>query len=304
MPTNPELPVYFNYQHPLVRDLCWTLSPEFDVLAALPPYRRFVPSQPSAQLHLWLNQLDREPQTLERFMALDTRTRLGHHFERLVLFYLSQGPGSVWQLLHHNLAIYGTNPAGHRITVGELDFLIADHSTAKTLHLETAVKFFLGVEHEGKTFWLGPGLHDRLDRKIHHLQTHQLPLSQRIEKQNETPIERYFWLKGILFQPWQQNLSLNPDLLAQPIDNRWLTCAEALSLGDEADWVCLPKSRWLGCAWQDLTQDRLTATQILEHFKNGNRVLMLTHRLSPARRLLVADDWDQAARAALKAQAC
>lgn len=290
-------PDYFNFDHPLVRDLCWTLSPRLDLLQELPPYQRFIPPQPPQELRQWLAHLQNRPEPLETFFSSESRRRLGHHFERLILFYLTHAPGQLLQVLDHNRPIYTRNSAGHRVTVGELDFLLS--GIEGTVHLETAVKFFLGVEHAGAVCWLGPSLEDRLDRKIQHLREHQLPLSQFLETEITTPVQRRFWVKGILFHPWQQKLTTDPTLLHQPDTNMWLTCADALDLPLDQEWVWLPKSRWLGCGVDDPEEQRATKTRIQAHFKQSNRVLMMSHPGSAARRLIVADDWPAAAQAAL-----
>lgn len=296
MPQKSEFPTYFSFRHPLVRDLCWTLSPAFDLLGHLPPFHRFVPRQSTAQLRNWLEQLEQTPAPLEAFMADNPRKRLGHHFERLVLFYLSHAPNSTLRVLDHNRAIYGNNASGHRITIGELDFLLAQDN--RLLHLETAVKFFLGVAHEGRVRWLGPGLKDRFDRKIDHLRNHQLPLSQQIEAETG-PIERWFWLKGILFHPWQQLCALDVNLLDSPVQHYWLTRSQALEMADLEEWCCLSKLQWLGCGGESMATLSSVGEAIKRHFAQNDRVLMLSHSSSSARRLLVPDAWPRAARAAL-----
>lgn len=300
MADKPSFPDYFHFQHPLVRDLCWTLSPSFDLLGDLPPYQRFRLPQSTAVLSQWLANLQRHPQPLQRFVEQESRRRLGHHFERLILFYLTHAPDQPLQLLDHNLPIYSRNSAGHQITIGELDFLLS--SPTDRVHLETAVKFFLGIEFAGKVHWLGPGLEDRLDHKLRHLQEHQLPLSQRLETPSAMPFQRHFWLKGHLFHPWQQTLALGSSMLAQPLTHRWLSCTQALDVTEDGQWLALPKASWLGCGVEHPQDHLVTRARIEQHFADSDRVLMLWHRESAERRLIVADHWPQAARAALAAR--
>lgn len=299
MPDATDLPDYFHFHHPLVRDLCWTLSPAFDLLEALPPYRRFVPTQSPEVLRKWLEHLQHHPQPLEAFVAEASRRRLGLYFERLILFYLSHAPQADLRVLDHNRRIYTHNSHGNRVTVGELDFLLT--SATATVHLETAVKFFLGFEHAGEVHWLGPGLQDRLDRKLDRLRSHQLPLSQRLETRFEAPFQRYFWVKGILFQPWRLHLAAGAGLLVHSGENNWLTCSQAMECLEEGDWFYLPKSRWLGGECDDEEKQPVNRERIERHFAENNRVLMLAHTRSGARRLIVSDDWPAAARAALQA---
>ena len=299
MPDATDLPDYLNFHHPLVRDLCWTLSPAFDLLEELPPYRRFIPTQPADVLRHWLGDLQRQPEPLEAFITPESRRRLGHHFERLILFYLKYSPAQDLRLLDHNRRMYTHNPAGHRVTVGELDFLLT--SATGKVHLETAVKFFLGVEHAGEVHWIGPNLQDRLDRKLRHLRDHQLPLSRRLETPFEAPFQRYFWVKGMLFQPWQQHLDAGAGLLTHADEYSWLTCSQALQCSMEGNWVYLPKRRWLGCGVDDEENQHMDRARIEQHFAGSDRVLMMTHSLSAARRLIVPDHWPAAAQSALLA---
>jgi hypothetical protein len=297
MPSEPDFPDYFRFHHTLVRDLCWTLSPSFDLLGELPPHHRFMPPQPAPVLRQWLEHLQCHPQALEAFIGTGPHQRLGHHFERLVLFYLTHAPAQPLRVLDHNRRIYTRDFAGNPVTVGELDFLLA--SPTGTVHLETAVKFYLGVEHAGEIRWLGPNLQDRLDRKLRHLREHQLPRSQLLETEADKPFQRHFWVKGILFQPWQQNLTVDLGLLTQPIEHRWLTCAQALEVVVDGEWMCLPKPHWLGCGVEDLQEQQVTKARIQQHFAHSDRVLMMCHRELAARRLIVPDTWPDAARAAL-----
>lgn len=299
MPDESDFPNYFRFHHPLVRDLCWTLSPAFDLLGELPPHQRFMPPQSAIVLRQWLEHLQYHPQSLEAFFDAGPHRRLGHHFERLILFYLTHAPAQPLRVLDHNRPIYTHDAAGNPVTAGELDFLLA--SPTGTVHLETAVKFYLGVEQAGEIHWLGPNLEDRLDRKLRHLREHQLPRSQILETAAEKPFQRHFWVKGLLFQPWQQRLTLSPGLLAQPVEHQWLTCTQALEERIDGEWFCLPKAHWLGCGTEDQQEQRVTKACIQQHFSHSDRVMMVSLRESVARRLIVPDHWLSDARAALTA---
>ncbi|MCR6651205.1 MAG: DUF1853 family protein [Cellvibrionaceae bacterium] len=285
------------FHHPLVRDLCWTLDPAFDLLTELPPYSRFLPPQEQHLLDAWLRDLESDPQPLETFINNPSLQRLGRHFERLVLFYLGHSPASPFQVLNHNLPILRVNAEGHPITLGELDFLLA--GPTGRLHLEIAVKFYLGLEHSGEVHWIGPSLHDRLTRKLQHLHGHQLPLSKTLEQE---PMERYFWLKGALFHPWQRTLRLPDGLLAQEPASFWLTCSQALEvLAEPADWRCVARVNWLGCDG-DEADAIATPLRIHQHFATSTQALMLWNETNKSRCLIVADDWPASASAVLSNQ--
>ena len=282
-----------NYRHPLVRDLCWTLASDFDLLSELPPFQRFQPVQPIALLADWLNELDADPRQLEIFFGDTPQQRLGRHFEKLVLFYLQFAPAKPFHLLEHNRPVMGKSADGRDITLGELDFLLRDEQTQ--IHLEIAVKFYLGVEHAGTIHWLGPGLEDRLTRKLQHLRDHQLPLSQVLQIE---PVERRFWVKGVLFHPWQRILDLPEGIIPPRQPSFWLTYSQATQSLALSEWICLPKTRWLGCGMEGLA-NTATAEQLHAYFALAapGRALMLWHKARDTRCLIVADNWPVAAQA-------
>jgi hypothetical protein len=59
-------------------------------------------------------------------------------------------------------------------TIGAIDFIVKNHQTLTLEHWEVAVKFYL--LYHGR--WYGPSAQDRLDRKLTHMLSHQLPLSK------------------------------------------------------------------------------------------------------------------------------
>lgn len=72
----------------------------------------------------------------------------------------------------------------HKITIGELDYLIKDLHTQKYYHIEVACKFYLfdptiQGEYEGK--WIGSNRKDTLLDKLNKLKTKQFPLLYRPE---------------------------------------------------------------------------------------------------------------------------
>jgi hypothetical protein len=284
------------YHHPLVRDLCWTLASEFDLLAELPPFQRFHPLQPPALLADWLRNLDADPRQLEAFFSGAPQQRLGRHFEKLVLFHLQHAPANPLQLLEHNRPVMGKSAGGRDITLGELDFLLAEAHTK--IHLEVAVKFYLGVTHTGATHWLGPSLDDRLTRKLQHLRDNQLPLSQVLQIE---PVERRFWVKGVLFHPGQTILDLPDGIIPPRQTSFWLTCSQATQSLELSEWIGLPKARWLGCGLEGL-DGSATADQLRTYFAAATpgRALMLWNNLRDARCLVVADDWPVAAQSTLR----
>ncbi len=278
---------------PCVRDLCWVLSPEYDLVRELPPHHRFIPWDDAAAVARWLWELDATPGQLAPLR--DPPKRLGLYFERLVLFYLQRGPHHHGCLIDHNRAIYESSERG-RVTLGEIDFLL--RRDRALVHLETAVKFYLGVQRDGRSYWLGPGLQDRFDRKLTHLRERQLPLSNRLE---EPPERRLFWVKGVLFHPWPAHLSLADDWIAATPPGYWLTLANLAEFAGDATWCWLPRERWLAgggaAATAASTSELMPALH--RHFANSSAAVMLQQPGDGQRLLIVPDDWPECAARAL-----
>ncbi|MCP1328053.1 DUF1853 family protein [Halomonas sp. 707D4] len=110
-----------------------------------------------------------------RTLAGKLPTRLGHYHEALWRLLLDSAPAT--RLLAHNVAI-----RQQRRTLGELDLVYRTLADPAPIHLEVAIKFYLGLPEgpgalEGQDRWIGPGGLDSLARKCAHLVAHQLPLS-------------------------------------------------------------------------------------------------------------------------------
>ncbi|OZT74628.1 DUF1853 family protein [Vreelandella boliviensis] len=120
----------------------------------------------------WLRQLGR-PQ----LAALNgsRATRMGHYHERLWHTLLDHAPNT--RLLAQNVRI-----TRKRNTLGELDMLYRTRDNPAPVHLEVAIKFYLGLPEgpgaaNSQSRWIGPGGLDSLALKCSHLRRHQLPLS-------------------------------------------------------------------------------------------------------------------------------
>lgn len=163
---------------------------------------------------------------------------LGIYYETLWHYLLEQHPAI--EILARNLQIQKAD----RSTLGEFDLIYKHLDTSETVHLELAVKFYLGIPgslnqtcspwHQ----WVGPGLKDRMDRKLHRLLHHQITLSQTVEGQAAIAtlgirqLTRRICLHGYLFYPvhgdCQPPEHCNPDHLkgywiAEPELYQWLS---------------------------------------------------------------------------------
>ncbi len=136
------------------------------------------------------------------WLAQARTRRLGLYYERLWQFAVQHAPGI--ELIAANMPI---RREGH--TLGELDMLLRDRDGVH--HLELAIKLYLGPQNgdgHDTAQWLGPGCHDRLDRKLAHLSQHQLPISARAESRavlaalDIQAFSAHLWLGGYLLYPW------------------------------------------------------------------------------------------------------
>ncbi len=135
---------------------------------------------------------------------------LGIFYETLWNFLLNQLPDS--QVIASNLQVTGEKN-GQPATLGEYDMIYQLQN--QFIHRELAVKFYLGIPGEdshgnGSPWrnWVGPGLKDRLDRKMGRLLHHQATLSDADEGQKvllklgiEPPVKKEILIQGRLFYP-------------------------------------------------------------------------------------------------------
>ena len=247
--------------HAVLRDMAWLLAtPD---LVRLGDY----PGRPSNALlgldsgqQAWFKTLAPKVAALDGQLA----TRMGHYHERLWQLLLDNAPHT--RLLAHNLRI-----TQRRITLGELDMLYRTRTNPAAVHLEVAIKFYLGLpdgpdEANSQSRWIGPGGLDSLALKCSHLLHHQLPLSRTPGAQasiahwlaprdvGETaalsdPLTQQLAMPGVLFYPWQANL---PPPTGATAEHRrglwchqlaWPSVAERYSAALQVAWLAKP--HWL-----------------------------------------------------------
>ena len=150
-----------------------------------------------------LKRLDENPQALLDHLAGIKSRRLGLYFEGLIAFwYSSVSPN--FRLLAQNIQVFEIPGDRCSRTLGEVDFIIQEVATHKIIHLEVAVKFYLGTHDLANPYcWFGTNTEDQLGKKLAHLQQHQTQLSRKHAQQMPFPIEqRQCLLKGRLFYPY------------------------------------------------------------------------------------------------------
>jgi hypothetical protein len=207
-------------------------------------------------LKRWLEQqvkIDELPTYLQA-----PKFRLGVYFEKLWLFVLENYPRI--ELLAHNLPV--TNNSR---TLGEFDFIYYCRNRKRPIHLEIAVKFYLGVESSGNDLngknnwhhWVGPGGKDRLDIKLLRMINHQCQLSQTPEGQamlatlgidNIEAIDQEICLKGYFFFPLLETCRAPVSANHKHLSGFWARLGQLKNPESglhNYQWLILPKMSWL-----------------------------------------------------------
>ena len=273
------------FQQPEVRDLAWAgFSPLLirnqDIAGAGLVLEGFWQDR--------LAELDAEPSPLLDFLAERETTRLGLYYEALWHFLLDEDPDTT--LVAHNLPVHD----GSR-TVGEFDCLYWSERAGTHIHLELAVKFYLGTA-DG-TAWLGPGRRDRLDRKLAHLLQQQSRLSvhpagrKAIEAVGIDDCQPRIDLKGYLFAP-TNDAAAPADYQGRLPLPRWYHRSAFLDL---ADWHVIPRSHWLSPFLAHAAADQGSLEHALEGLKPGAPPIQLAacddSGLEQTRCFVTPDDW-------------
>jgi len=229
-----------SYNHKLISDLAWAIgSANLLTDTGYTDDRLLSDDWYSAQLHKHkelLSEQDKAPQQIQAYLSKMPYFKLGHYFENLIAYWFLINPE--FEILHRNLVI-----TDDKRTIGELDFLIKELATGKTIHVEVAVKFFLQVNVDNKNHYLGPNLNDNLEKKFDKLVNKQIELSSHIltkeilDKKDLIVDEHWVILKGRLYS---HNHTLEKT-------NSWLSLTEFLHYKDEVNssWIILSKTHWL-----------------------------------------------------------
>lgn len=200
------------FKNRCVRDLAWVI--------ASPP----LVSGEFNQTHWWNHQeclaefndclpalldLDKDPSPLLTHLASIKSKRLGLRFEAYLSFWLSSISPN-YTLLAQNIQLSEIVNTLKR-TIGEVDFIIEENKSGNVIHLEVAVKFYLGTAPYSDPYrWFGTNLNDQLGRKLDHLKQHQTQLLINHPKQIPYSIdERHCIIKGRLFYPEGQTNAPN-----------------------------------------------------------------------------------------------
>lgn len=262
-----QLPID-TFQHRCVRDLVWVI--------ASPP----LVSGSYHQTQWWghaacllelenclptLKALDKNPQPLILHLESIKSKRLGLRFEALVSFWLMFISPN-FKLLAQNIQLHETHGGETKTrTLGEMDFIIEEKSSGKVIHLEVAVKFYLGIQPFSDAYcWFGTNLNDQLGKKLDHLKQHQTQLSDKYPAQVPYTIdEKHCLIKGRLFYPMHHDKSAE-GTASNHLRGRWLY------YGDKSPYealVPIMKNDWLS----ELSTDDLKTRDIQDSFSEDKR---------------------------------
>ena len=297
-------------QHPALRDLIWAVTSP-SLLAPLPHWPgSFDPALTTNDQQRLLNTCTA---ALDAHLAARETRFLGSYFEALWEFFFLQQPR--FDVIAKNLQIRDGNK-----TLGELDFVVFDQQTNTHLHLELAIKFYLGIKEpndfpytDGEHLWVGPQARDRLDLKVSRTLEHQLKLSAhpltraRLETYGVNTVEPKFLVKGYLFQP-STVLPLPEYVNSTTGHAGWLKVSELPHLLDACDdphryaWHVLQKRHWPAPPYPENLLAALSGEALLDEVQsllareNRPYMIVMTHRAQAGRSVhkryfVTPDDW-------------
>jgi len=251
------MPIY-PYQTREVRDLAWAcFSPPVLDTPALQSGQGGVGNCAlplTDPRRAWLESLDRDAGPLLEHLGHQASPRLGIYFERLWHFFLAHDPGV--ELLAHNLPVRD----GSR-TLGEFDIIYFCRRRQRHVHLELAVKFYLGhcapavsgVPGQWQ-HWLGPNTRDRLDLKVTHLLQRQIRLGETtaarhlLDSLGIRDLQREIEIKGYLFNSVAHPLPPPPGFNPNCPMAQWIALPQLprlLEKSQASSYVPLPRALWL-----------------------------------------------------------
>ncbi|UYV18946.1 DUF1853 family protein [Halomonas qaidamensis] len=316
LPTTDE-GVSDRLEHAVLRDLAWLLvTPDVIELSGPITYS----GRPTRQELGLVDSVDDWLASLSTLVnALDGKlaTRMGHYHERLWHLMLDNAPNT--RLLAKNLRI-----TQRRNTLGELDMLYRTRNNPNPIHLEVAIKFYLGLpegpgDATSQSRWIGPGGLDSLALKCSHLRHHQLPMSSTAIAQAiiaqwlsprdlghalpHYPLTQRLAMPGVLFYPWHTTM---PPPIGATVDHRrgkWCYLndwpALAAEKGESLHMAWLEKPHWLAppqqAAFQPANEEMAMVMPLIERY--GPQQVMLydseaeTKKQQMERLIIVPNDW-------------
>lgn len=214
---------------------------------------------------------EEDPTGLFRLLDGPRGHKVGITFEALLQWGLEAGLG--YRCIARDVQIMED-----KRTVGALDLILLSPA-GKTEHWELAYKLFLQADSgTGWESWLGPGGRDRLDKKVHRMLDHQLPLSSREVTGQvlsalgvESVTTRRLMLQGVLFTALGSD-SIRATQGHQPAQGRWARASQVRGLVEarnDSMWVQRHKPLWFG-PWAGEISQALCGEQLCREIDSAS----------------------------------
>ena len=228
----------------LLSDLYWVVTSHNLLDSNLPEFKEemsydFIEDDEKKAFSTWFQALSKNPVSLENYFRSEEQLILGKYFERIVHFFFENYP-------KFDLLIAGKQFFDKKTTLGELDFVINDKAKKEILHLEIAVKYYMGYKSSAKhSMWIGPNGLDTLEKKLSKFEN-QLALSMTEASNIDLKIDRRIAvLKGYFFIHWRAKTWPHFHSLSSA-NGEWMYEEEMESALDEKGRYCIfPKHLWL-----------------------------------------------------------
>jgi hypothetical protein len=190
---------------------------------------------PQNEVNKCLQEQLNDPSKIAAFFSIDEQLIVGKYFEKMIAFIFYQLPR--FKVLHYSKQFFH-----QKHTIGEIDFILHDLIDDTRLHIEVAVKYYMGFKNIGKhDLWIGPNGRDTLKKKLIKLQD-QLKLSDQLEL---GAVEKRILLLGYFFKHWKH--SEWPYFSNDIPDGLWMYEDEMPDHLDlDAFYLIMPKHKWLG----------------------------------------------------------
>lgn len=195
----------------------------------------------------WLHQWDKQPKLLLEWLERNENKMLGHRFESLLAFFFTHSP--FFELLYRNVVLMH-----EKNTRGEFDFIVKDLTANRTVHVEVACKYYIGISAgNAARHWIGPNGHDSLLLKLEKLKQQVKLFSTEsgeefLASRNVRIQESKVFLKGYFFHHLKDFPTARPPKGAnQHYNAGWYVFDEELmQLADDVQqWLILPKKFWM-----------------------------------------------------------
>lgn len=184
----------------------------------------------------WYAEQVNDPSKISSFFSIDEQLIVGKYFEKLIAYVFYQLPR--FEVVHYSKQFFSKKQ-----TIGEIDFIIHDLHNHTNIHVEVAVKYYMGFKNIGKhDLWIGPNGRDTLKKKVVKLKR-QLMLSDQLDIE---VVEKRVLLLGYFFKYWKHSKwpYFNNTTEDQGI---WLYEDEIEDYFDPGSvYLIVPKYKWLG----------------------------------------------------------